>query len=180
MQRLCLTRAAPRQSARRVLRFRSRRPGRSRAAHMQLAPEAIPGHWRPRSRTRPIFRPNPRLPAAGHASGAAKGSKCPAAYGSLELMVGAQHQVHEEPTSSSRRIRRKSVLRRPALNLAGDTLSAELAQFMPMSVCMSATAHRSYIRRSMHSGFGLVEEYEFPLKPPRMWWATYHRLEELA
>ena len=33
-------------------------------------------HWRPRSRTRSMFRPNPRPPVPGHASGAAKGSKC--------------------------------------------------------------------------------------------------------
>ena len=103
MQRLCLTRAAPRQSARRVLRFRSRRPGRFRAAHMQLAPEAIPGRWRPRSRTRPMFRPNPRPPAPGHASGSGRGLNAAPAAGRRGGVQTAR---------------------------AGDALSVELAQQM--------------------------------------------------
>ena len=78
--------------------------GPIRAQQMQLVADAIPRHWRLRSRTRLMFgrtrvRPPQATPAAPprglNAAPAGLSRPC----GSLKLMTGAQRQVHETFTS---------------------------------------------------------------------------------
>jgi len=111
--------------------------GPIRAQQMQLVADAIPRHWRLRSRTRLMFgrtrvRPPQATPAAPprglNAAPAGLSRPC----GSLKLMTGAQRQVHETFTSFLSCPPQVYPARGDVL--AGDTLSAELAQHMPMFV----------------------------------------------
>jgi len=114
-----------------------RRRGRSRAAPMQLTQRHFPHHWRPRCRTWSVFRPNPRPPVLGRASDGGRASKCCA----RPTYPDGSPQVYPV---------------RGDVEFCGHAVRAELAQHMPMFVCISSSAHRSYIHRCMHSGSGFL------------------------